>query len=374
MRLSTFILKNIEPILKEWEDFARSLQPGRLMTVVALRDDAERMLRFIAEDIETSQSGVNERQKSLGMGAQPADGGDSAAHDHGKARAIDHFTFSEMVSEYRALRAAVTRMWLDAAGIAPESVRQLVRFNEAIDQVLAESVVRFAATLERESDLFTASIGHDLRNPLNSIVSSSEMLAQSTLLPDAERAAAKRIAGAAFRMAGMLAELQDFSRSRLHGLIQLSLEHADVAQICRDVVAEIAATHPTYSLKFAEAGDTGAVVDRKRIGQLISNLVGNAVQHGTPSGTISVSVQGDGHHVRIDVHNEGPAIDRTRLEEIFEPLHGAASGRPRAPGSLGLGLYIVRRIAVAHGGTASVTSSEAGGTTFVVVIPREPTN
>ncbi|HJV25166.1 MAG TPA: HAMP domain-containing sensor histidine kinase [Aromatoleum sp.] len=372
MRLSTFILDNLEPILKQWEDFARSLQPGRLMTVGGLRDDAERMLRFIAADIETSQSRAEQLQKSVGLGPLLADGGDSAAHDHGKARAVDHFTFSEMVSEYRALRAAVTRMWLDSAGIDRESVDQLVRFDEAIDQVLAESVVRFAATLERESDLFTASIGHDLRNPLNSIVSSSEMLAQSRLLPEAERAAAKRIAGSAFRMAGMLAELQDFSRSRLHGLIQLSLEHANLAQICREVIAEIAATHPTYALKFTESGDTAAVVDRKRIGQLISNLVGNAVQHGTPSGEISVSVLGEEQHVRMEVHNEGPKIDQARLEEIFEPLQRAESELPRVPGSLGLGLYIVRRIAVAHGGAVSVTSTEAAGTTFVVLIPRTP--
>lgn len=374
MRLSTFILDNIEPILKQWEEFARSLQPGRLMTVTALRDDAERMLQFIAADIETSQSRAQQRQKSIGRGPQLADGADSAAHDHGKARAVDHFTLSEMVSEYRALRAAVTRMWLDSTGVDSESIAQLVRFNEAVDQVLAESAVRFATTLERESDLFTASIGHDLRNPLNSIVSSSEMLAQSTLLPDPERAAAKRIASSALRMAGMLAELQDFSRSRLDGLLHLSLEHANVAQICKDVMTEIAATHPTCSLGFVESGDTAAVVDRKRIGQLISNLVGNAVQHGTPSGTIAVSAQGGEQHVRIEVHNEGPKIDPARLEDIFEPLHRAPSEVPRAPGSLGLGLYIVRRIAMAHGGTVSVTSTETDGTTFVVVIPRTPKN
>jgi signal transduction histidine kinase len=107
---------------------------------------------------------------------------------------------------------------------------------------------------------------------------------------------------------------------------------------------------------------------------LISNLVGNAVQHGTPSGTISVSVQGDQQDVRVEVQNGGPAIDPAHLQDIFEPLHRAASEPPRAPGSLGLGLYIVRRIAVAHGGTVSVTSTEADGTTFVVVIPRKPPN
>jgi signal transduction histidine kinase len=373
-KLSTFILDNIEAILQQWEDFARSLQPGRLMTVTALRNDAERMLRFIAADIETSQSRSEQHQKSIGHGRQLANGVDSAAHDHGAARAVDHFTFSEMVSEYRALRSAVTRLWLDSAGVDHESVMELVRFNEAIDQVLAESVVRFAATVERESDLFTASIGHDLRNPLNSIVSSSELLSRSAGLPDAERAAAKRIGNSALRMANMLADLQDFSRSRLDGLLRLSLEQARVADICREVIAEIAAAHQNYTLQFKESGDTGAVVDRKRMSQVISNLVGNAVQHGAPSGTISVSAQGDEQHVRVEVHNEGPAIARARLDDIFEPLHRVAPEEPRTPGSLGLGLYIVRRVVLAHGGRVSVTSTDADGTSFVVEIPRTAKN
>jgi signal transduction histidine kinase len=374
LNLSTFILDNLEPLLQQWEDFARALQPGRLMSIAALRDDAERMLRFVAADVETPQSRIEEYQKSIGHGPKLGDGADSAAHDHGKARAVDHFTFSEMVSEYRALRAVVTRMWLDAAGVDDQSVNQLVRFNEAIDQVLAESVVRFAAAVERESDLFSASIGHDLRNPLNAIASSSELLVQSTLLPDAEHAAAKRIARSALRMSNMLAELQDFSRSRLGGFVHLSLEQANVAEICRDVIAEIATAQPACSLQFAESGDTAMVADRKRLGQLISNLVGNAVQHGTPSGTISVSAHGDPQGVRVEVHNKGPAIDRARLDDIFEPLHRAAPETQRTRGSLGLGLYIVRRIAAAHGGSVSVASTEADGTSFVVQIPRTPDN
>jgi signal transduction histidine kinase len=248
---------------------------------------------------------------------------------------------------------------------------QLVRFNEAIDQVLAESVGRFAATLEREANLFNASIVHDLRNPLNAIVSSSELLSRSTLLPDAERGTAKRIARSATRMADMLSELQVFSRSRLEGFLELSLEQANVAEICREVIAEIAAADRTCTFQFVESGDAAAVVDRTRIAELISNLLGNAVQYGSPFGAITVSAQGDQQRVRLEVHNEGPAIDVAHLKDIFEPLHRAAPETPRNPGSLGLGLYIVRRIALAHGGSVSVTSTEADGTTFVVVIPKK---
>ncbi len=372
VRLSTFILDNLEPILLEWENFARSSKAGRLMTVGALRNGAAEILQFIAADIELPQSRAEQHEKSVGQGPHFADGIDSAAHEHGKGRALDHFSFSEVISEFRALRAAVTRMWLDAAGIHETSVMQLVRFNEAVDQVLAESVVQFAAAQEKEANLFTASIGHDLRNPLNSIVCSSELLTRSNGLPDAERAAASRIGTSAHRMADMLSELQDFSRTRLGGSLNLSLEQADVAAICKDVINEIAAAHPTRTLLFSESGDTAAVVDRSRMGQLISNLVGNAVQHATPSGTISLSVRGDEQCVCVEVHNEGPTIDPVSLNHLFEPLYRASPTTARQEGSLGLGLYIVRRIAEAHGGTVSVTSTELDGTTFMVAIPRTP--
>jgi signal transduction histidine kinase len=97
----------------------------------------------------------------------------------------------------------------------------------------------------------------------------------------------------------------------------------------------------------------------------------NAVQHGSQFGTITVSAQGDQRDVRIEVHNEGPAIDVEHLKDIFEPLHRAASETARNRGSLGLGLYIVRRLALAHGGSVSVTSTEADGARFVVVVPKK---
>lgn len=96
------------------------------------------------------------------------------------------------------------------------------------------------------------------------------------------------------------------------------------------------------------------------------------MQHGTPAGTVSISEQGDTQNVRIEAHNRGPAIHRDHLEDIFEPLLRASSDSARETGSLGLGLYIVRRIATAHGGNVSVTSTDTEGTTFVVVIPRKP--
>ena len=170
MRLSKFILDNLDAILQQSEDFARSLPRGPAMSIDALRDDAERMLRFVAADMETDQSPKQEFAKATGHGPAAAKGEFSAAHDHGLARAVERFSLVDLVSEYRALRASVTRMWMDAAPPTIESVAQFIRFNEAIDQILAEGVLTFTERFDHEADLFFASVGHDLSNPVNASI------------------------------------------------------------------------------------------------------------------------------------------------------------------------------------------------------------
>jgi hypothetical protein len=139
MKLAQFILDNVEPILTEWEAFAKSLPPGQKMNVAALRNDAERMLRFVAADMEAAQT---EGQRAVkGRGQQAAGSEDSAAHDHGRLRHMQAFDLAQMISEFRALRASVIRLWSaqpGATSLATSS--ELIRFNEAIDQILAESV------------------------------------------------------------------------------------------------------------------------------------------------------------------------------------------------------------------------------------------
>lgn len=160
MKFSRFILDNIEPILAEWESFAKSLPPGANMTPVALRNDAERMLRFIAADMETAQSGNEQAVK--GRGDKKFVGEDSGAHAHGRLRLLQAFDLAQMVSEFRALRVSVIRLWLSQPGavpVAPSS--ELIRFNEAIDQILAESVDRYASEMERSREPLPAALAWD---------------------------------------------------------------------------------------------------------------------------------------------------------------------------------------------------------------------
>ena len=370
MRLADFILANLEPILQAWENFARSLTPGNPLTVAGLRDDAERMLLFIAQDMETRQDPREQFLKSIGARPQTRGEQQTAAQEHGLARAVNRFSLSELVSEYRALRASVLSLWLNSAD-ADKDVQQIIRFNEAVDQLIAESVSRYSSKLDQDADVFTASIGHDLRNPLNAIAMSARLLDSARTLSNVEKRAVNQIEQSAVRMGTMVGELQDFSRVRLTGMLTVEREPMDVARLCTEVIQEIRASTPGCRITFSQAGDTVASVSDERIGQLLSNLIGNAVEHGAPGADVEVTVTGEDQAVSIYVRNAGPAIPAEALTRIFEPLYRTDSSAQQNRMHLGLGLYIARTIARAHGGDISVTS-EDGSTTFQVHLPRKP--
>ena len=367
MRLAVFLLANLDEVMDAWEAFARSLEPGKHLTAPDLRDDAEEMLRFIARDMETDQTALEEIEKAHGRGADLPRGRQSAAHLHGLARATQRFTLGDLMAEYRALRASVSRMWLARTEPTYANVVQLVRFNEAVDQLIAESVVRYAAKVEGDADLFTATIGHDLRSPLNAVATWAHVLVRTPALGDNERALATNIQQAAKRLADLVRDLQDFTRSRLGSALTLHRTPADVAAICESAVAEIRAAHPLRTLKTERSGDPIATVDAGRVTQAVSNLVANAIQHGDEAHPVTLSVVGSEHVVEIRVHNRGLPIPADEIAAIFEPMKRLHVDDQ--PGSLGLGLYIARRIAAAHGGTLTVASSTEG-TTFVLRLPR----
>jgi hypothetical protein len=175
MRLSQFILSNLEPILTEWESFARSVLPEANFGKLVLRDEAAAILKTIAHDMETPQTATEQAEKSKGRG--PRTEQDSAAEIHASDRLRLGFNQSQVVSEYRALRASVIRLWINSSPEIEESaVDQLIRFNEGIDQALSESTDRFMQEIEKSRDFAVGVLAHDLRNPLQAIVASAEIL------------------------------------------------------------------------------------------------------------------------------------------------------------------------------------------------------
>jgi signal transduction histidine kinase len=370
MGLAQFINDNIEPILVEWEAFAKSLPPGHNLTSTALRDDAERMLRFLAADMEAAQS-ENERAVK-GRGQQASVNEDSAAHAHGRLRLMQAFDLVQMVAEFRALRASVIRLWSRQPGTnVPFPTAELIRFNEAIDQILAESVDRYASEMERSRELLLAVLGHDLRNPLSAIRMSAEVLARTSLTPRQSDLASAIIRGSE-RMRQMIHDLLDFTRTRLGAKLVVDSERCDLDTVCRNIADETRSGHPDREVSVESSGDCVGQWDSARMEQLISNLVGNAIQHGQQNTPVKITTSGgDRDWVTLTVGNQGPAIPLERRSSIFDPLNRPPQSTRRGQGgSLGLGLYIAKEIALAHGGDVRLLSSDESATLFEVRLPR----
>ncbi len=377
MRLARFITENLEEILAEWEAFAASLlAPGQVMTSLALRDHASQILLAVAADIESSQTDLEQAYKSKGF-ATIAEATRTAAMTHGALRHLAGFDLRQLAAEFRALRASVLRLWL-RRGVGDETAfYQMTRFNEAIDQALAESISNYSDEVARSRDTFLAILGHDLRSPLSAIANSGLYLSAPGLLPPgAPLDAARRVTQGAARMSGMIRDLLEYTRTRLGRAIPIAQESASMGQICRIAYDEIRAVHPERTFRLEISGDLEGRFDPERFQQVLSNLLNNAVRHGERSQPITLSAQGDAEKVTVRVKNHGRPIPADQLQVIFNPLVQIPSALMDEDSglstSLGLGLYIAKEIVAMHGGTIEAESSARNGTVFSARLPRRP--
>lgn len=374
MRLADFIATNSEPILAEWVKFAATCGPaGKTMDLAGLRDHAQAMLKDIIADLRTPQTDSEQAEKSKGNADTSPESPDTPAEVHGAGRAASGFTIGEMVSEYRALRASVIRLWTQANGtLTGADLEDLLRFNEAIDQSTAESLTRFTQDLDQSKEMFLAILGHDLRTPLGAVSMSSQFMLDTGELKEPHLTLTTRILRSARRMNRMVGDLLDFTRSRLGSGVPIVRGKMDLARVTRDAVEEVSAAQPESVLQVSTSGELQGAWDCARISQVLSNLLANAVQHGTPRTPISVTARGEAEDVVLSVHNSGPAIPTADIRDLFNPLkHLKSNGTAaRGNGSLGLGLYIAERIVTAHGGTIEVSSTGGAGTSFTVRLPR----
>lgn len=377
MRLAEFILANVETILAEWDAFARSLAPAAKLPQLALRDGAEAILRAAAREMEASQSLEQQVSKSKGHGG--SDGVSSARLDnasalHGVERVGSGFDIVEVVSEYRALRASVLRLWREVL-TQPDlaDIDDINRFNESMDQSLAQAVASYTERVDQSRLMFLAILSHDLRNPLSCIRMAALFVSRAGNENPKAAYALSQIDTNAETIRRLIDDLIEFASSGLGSTMPLTLGPVDLEPLCREVVDACHTAHPGCKLRFHADGDLSGEWDAARLRQVLSNLIGNALQHGSEAGPIDLSAVSAGSEVVLSVRNEGAPIPPELLATIFDPLVRHAtpnSAAPRAPGSIGLGLYIVREIVVAHGGTVEVASAAAEGTTFIVRLPR----
>jgi signal transduction histidine kinase len=372
MRLAAFIRENSGNIIAEWESFARTLVPAAEgMTPLSLRDHISYILAFIADDIESSQTDAERLRKS--RGEKPKGAMDSVAETHAALRQAGGFNLDQMVSEYRALRASVTKLW-GTRTLEPVAadVADLIRFNEAVDQELTESISYYSKKVDHSRDLFLGILGHDLRNPIGAMLMSAQLVAKIGALSERQKMLIGQVASSADRATEILDQLLELTRTRLGSGMQLIREPMDMAFASRQLLEEMRALHPDRAFTLEVSGNTEGAWDKPRIGQVFSNLLGNAVQYGFKDLPIAVTMRGEPKDVSLSVHNHGVPIPKDAVAGIFEALvrGGTDDGDyPNSP-NLGLGLYITKEIVSAHGGTIRVASTEKDGTTFTARFPR----
>lgn len=363
----------MEPILQEWENFARIIQPkNNQMNVEELRDHAEEMLRVICSDLKAPQTLGERLERSKGQSEKAV--GETPAELHAELRLRSGFSIILLASEYRALRTSVLHLWLqESQCTSPEDVDDILRFNEAIDQALAESVARYSEAVMLAQDIFLGVLGHDLRAPLNSIGLGAQFLMHDHTMDSHLIQLGSRMHNSVLRMKDMLDDLLDFTQTRIRGSIEITPHETDIAKIAEQVIDEFRSSNPGRTIRSEVVGNCKGVWDAGRIGQVYQNLIGNALQYGAHDSVILVAIKSHHDNVTFSVHNHGEPIPKHEQDRMFDLMHRVEQydKTEHKHKNLGLGLYIVREIVNAHQGEITVYSAEGEGTTFTVKLPRK---
>lgn len=374
MKISAFITQNMEQILLEWEAFAATFGAvADKMSASELRDHAKQILEFVAKDVEIAETAREVESKSRGLGDLNS-AEETASSVHGAMRYTSGFTLLQLIAEYRALRASVLKLWQrDCADISTDSAQDTMRFNEAVDQSLAEAAVAYSDKLNQTRETFIAILGHDLRSALAATSTAGSYLARPGAFPEQVQQIGIRVKRSAATMSRMVNDLLALARTQLGDGIPIYRKQCDMLEVCQWAVEDASAAHPRSQFAINATGELLGNFDAPRLQQLLSNLTNNAAQHGKTGTPIAVSVAGEENDIVMQVINQGTVISEDRLLSVFDSLVQLPSQENdrQQHSSLGLGLFIAKQITMAHGGTIHAQSDEVNGTVFTVRIPRE---
>jgi len=369
MQLSTFIVAGLDAIVEQWQAFGRAAAASLSRSEAAeLRDCLKGVLLAIARDMERDDAGALRQARAT------ADSLPSIRH--GRLRQQYGIGVGQLVEEFGSLRAAVLARWY-FSGAQKDSgsvLHQGLRFNQAVDVALRDSVEGFAQALTATRDAYLFTLAQDLRNPLAAIHVASGVLARPDFGPETRRNSARRVRAALTQMDGLISDLLEYTRRRSAPGIPVDQSSSDLKHVCEAAIESVRTSHPARTFHLAMSGDLALCADATRVQQALSNLLHNAIQHGDGQSVIRLDADADEAGVSLSVWNAGRAIPEASLEAIFEPWVRVPSGASAAPGripaSLGLGLFIAREIVVAHGGSIAATSDADAGTRFTIRLPR----
>ena len=369
MQLSTFIVAGLDTLVEQWQAFGRAAAPSLSRSETAeLRGCLKGVLLAIARDMERDDAGAR-RQATATADSLPSIRHGRLRHQHG-------IGVGQLVEEFGSLRATVLTRWY-FSGARKDSgsvLHQSLRFNQAVDAALRDSAEGFTQALAAARDAYLFTLAQDLRHPLSAIHVASAVLARPDFGPETRRNPARRVRAALTQMDGLISDLLEYTRRRSAPGMPVDQSSCDLRHVCEAAIESVGTSHPARTFQLAMAGDLVLCADAPRVQQALSNLLHNAIQHGDAQSVIKLDADADEAGASLSVWNAGRAIPEASLDAIFEPWVRAprdASAAPdRLPASLGLGLFIAREIAVAHGGNITAISSAVGGTRFTIRLPR----
>jgi signal transduction histidine kinase len=373
MRLNSFINNHLTEILTEWESFAQTQSPAAdTMPLLALRDHAREIFLAIALDLERQQNPAEQQQKSHGH-SQNEHSVLSAASVHGALRQASDFSLLQLSAEFRALRASVLRLWLPHVNqMSASTVDEMVRFNEAIDQALAESIITYSARADETRELFLAILGHDLRAPISTMTLAGDLLTRGELTIERATQVGTRVKRSAGIMKAMVNDLLGYTRTQLGNGLPVTLASTNLREVCQGAVDDASASHSNTQFIYDADHEISGQFDGVRLHQLLTNVLVNAAQYGEAGRPVWLKAEEIEGTLAIDVTNHGTVIPESEWQAIFKPLVQLAESedsdtRPKT--SLGLGLFVAKEIAASHGGTITVTSHADAGTIFKIRMP-----
>lgn len=355
-RVVEFLRTEQAQIARQWEDEVRADLPAlQSLTRPVLLDRLPEFLDGLAHWVEGNTEAAERAFDALVAG-------------HALLRLGYGVGLETLTREYSKLRMVLVRRLLDVP--TSECDREsIVRLHEGLDRAINDATNNYGQRREEVRERFITILGHDLRDPLSTVTISANMLAANPGLKSEHRVVAARIGRACDRMQRMIGDVLDFARGHLGGGIPAIPLPSDMGAIVREATDEAVGANPQRTITCTVDGDLRGVFDRDRVHQAITNLIGNAVHHTHDSIEIRAFEGDNGHAVYTEITSHGAPIPAAVRRRLFDPFASFDVGSPRR--GLGLGLYIVQQIALAHGGTCEVRSDERGNV-FSIRWPRAP--
>jgi signal transduction histidine kinase len=284
----------------------------------------------------------------------------------------DGIALAKVVGGYSSFRHVVLATY---AGAEVPKLRDRLAamgfLNDCIDVAISEAVEQFARETAHDRDLLIATVNHDLGNEVGVVRMTAASLLEDRDLPSRVRERALVISDSARLMARMVSDISGFTEVQFGGRLSIEPKPCDACSICRRVVQGMLAAAPGRQVSVRCSGCASGNWDADRLAELVRNLVANAIQHGDGPVVVAVGPIDDGSGVSLAVSNHGPVIPDEVLPTLFAPRQRKPPARSTepAPRRTGLGLYMVKTIAEAHGGSVAVESRRDKGTVFTVQLP-----